>query len=56
MTALTPELTATFISTTGVAFLMAWVGVQKSMLEWRRRRRYCPSCGRAIDGRTCGCA
>ena len=53
----TPELTAIFAATTGVGFLMLMAGVQKSMLEWKARRRCCPSCGRSIDGRVCrGCA
>jgi NADH pyrophosphatase NudC (nudix superfamily) len=32
---------------------MAVAGVQKSALEWKRRKRTCPSCGRPIEGRTC---
>ena len=55
MQALTPQIAAAFVVTTGVGFLMMLSGVQKSLLEWRRRRRTCPSCGRHIDGRTCGC-
>jgi hypothetical protein len=51
---ITPELAAIFAATTGVGFLMMWAGVQKSMLEWRRGRRSCPSCGRHIEGRVCG--
>ena len=34
-------------------WLMAIAGVQKSALEWRRRRRVCPSCGRQIRARIC---
>lgn len=34
-------------------WLMAIAGVQKSALEWRRRRRICPSCGREIRARSC---
>jgi hypothetical protein len=40
---------------TGVGWLMLQAGLGKHMLEWRRRQRTCPSCGRAIAGRTCGC-
>jgi len=40
-------------STAGVGLLMSWAGIQKSALEWKRRRRICPSCGREIHGRTC---
>ncbi len=46
-----PLLTAT----SGVAFLIMLAGVQKNALEWRRRKRSCPSCGHRIAGRTCGC-
>jgi hypothetical protein len=55
MQGLSPQLVAVFVATTGVGFLMMVSGVQKSMLEWRQRRRTCPSCGRHIAGRTCGC-
>ena len=54
MTGLTPQLAGLFAATTGVGFLMLMAGVSKSMLEWRQRRRNCPSCGRIIDGRVCG--
>ncbi|MGH3105084.1 MAG: hypothetical protein ACRDN6_13400 [Gaiellaceae bacterium] len=57
MTGITPQLAAVFAATTGVGFLMMLSGVQKSALEWRRRRRSCPSCGRAIVDRVCrGCS
>jgi hypothetical protein len=56
MQGITPELAAVFAATTGVGFLMLLSGVQKSLLEWRHRRRTCPSCGRQIAGRTCGCS
>jgi hypothetical protein len=54
MNAMTPQLFALF-ATVGVGVWMAVAGVQKSMLEWKRQKRTCPSCGRAIAGRTCGC-
>ncbi len=41
--------------TVGVGYVMTLAGVQKSALEWRRRRRTCPSCGREIVARTCSC-
>ena len=50
-----PQMLALLATTTGVGMLMAVSGVQKSALEWRRRRRRCPSCGRDLRGRTCGC-
>ena len=54
MTSLDPQILAMLVGTTGVGFLMLMAGVQKSALEWRRRRRSCPSCGRVIEGRVCG--
>ena len=54
MTAFTPQLATTFALTTGIGFLMVLSGLGKSMLELKRRRRSCPSCGRHIDGRVCG--
>ena len=53
MTEITPQLAGLFAATTGVGFLMMTLGVQKSMLEWRARRRSCPSCGRHIEKRVC---
>jgi hypothetical protein len=41
------------VLTLAVGYLMALAGLQKSALEWRRPRRVCPSCGRAIDARVC---
>jgi hypothetical protein len=34
-------------------YLMMFAGVQKRALEWKRRSRTCPSCGR--DDRRCRC-
>ena len=51
---MTPQLIALFASTAAGVW-MALAGVQKSALEWRKRRRTCPSCGHEIAGRTCGC-
>jgi recombinational DNA repair protein RecR len=50
---LDPQLAAAFAVTTGIGFLMLVSGVHKSLLEWRNRRRHCPSCGRIVDGRVC---
>jgi NADH pyrophosphatase NudC (nudix superfamily) len=44
------------VSTAGVGVLMSLAGLQKSALEWKRRRRICPSCGRQLRGRHCSCA
>jgi ribosomal protein L32 len=40
-------------ATCAVGYLMTLAGVYKSALEWRRRERICPSCGRHIAGRVC---
>jgi hypothetical protein len=39
--------------TSCVGYLMVVSGIRKSMLEWRRTRRHCPSCGRALKTRVC---
>jgi hypothetical protein len=41
------------IVTCGVGYVMMVAGLQKSALEWKRRRRICPSCGRHIETRVC---
>jgi hypothetical protein len=41
------------VLTLAVGYLMTFVGVQKSALEWRRPRRICPSCGRLLESRVC---
>jgi hypothetical protein len=41
------------VLTTGVGWLMVELGVGKKLLERKRSRRICPSCGR--DATTCGC-
>jgi hypothetical protein len=50
---LDPNLALLLATTTGAAFLMMLAGVHKRALEWRRKPRLCPSCGRRIEGRTC---
>jgi NADH pyrophosphatase NudC (nudix superfamily) len=50
-----PHLALLIASIAGVGLSMALAGVQKSALEWRRRRRICPSCGHELRGRACGC-
>jgi NADH pyrophosphatase NudC (nudix superfamily) len=49
------QLIAFLALTTGVG-LMLQAGLGKNMLEWRRRQRVCPSCGREVSSRGCGCA
>jgi formate dehydrogenase maturation protein FdhE len=41
------------ILTVGIGWVMMTAGLQKSALEWRQRRRICPSCGRQIQARVC---
>jgi hypothetical protein len=50
---LDPHAVGLIASTFGVGVLMALTGVHKSVLEWRHRRRICPSCGRDLRS---GCA
>jgi hypothetical protein len=53
MTAADPHLATLIAVTTGIGYLMLQSGLQKSMLEWKRRRRTCPSCGH--NAHACGC-
>jgi NADH pyrophosphatase NudC (nudix superfamily) len=48
-----PNIALLAVLTSGVGYLMVVAGVHKSMLEWRRSTRMCPSCGRAITARVC---
>jgi hypothetical protein len=48
-----PHLITLAAATLGVGWLMTLAGLQKSALEFRRRRRVCPSCGRHINARVC---
>jgi recombinational DNA repair protein RecR len=48
-----PNITIFALVTSGVGYLMVLAGLHKSMLEWRRAGRMCPSCGRAITNRVC---
>jgi len=49
----TPHVATLAVATLAIGWLMAMAGLQKSALEFKRRRRVCPSCGRRIDSRTC---
>ena len=51
-----PHLTILLVSTAGVGVLMSFAGLQKSALEWKRRRRICPSCGHELRRRHCACS
>jgi hypothetical protein len=50
-----PHVAALMLSTAAAGLLMALAGVTKNGLEWRRRRRICPSCGRVLRGDACAC-
>jgi hypothetical protein len=50
---LDPNIAFIAVVTCGVGYLMVLAGVRKSALEWRRRQRICPSCGRMIQARVC---
>jgi hypothetical protein len=50
-----PHIAVLAMTTLLVGYLMAVAGIQKSALEWRRRKRTCPSCGRHIEARVCSC-
>jgi hypothetical protein len=52
---LDPQIAIFAVVTMGVGYLMAVAGIHKSGLEWRRRGRVCPSCGRLIQARVCKC-
>jgi hypothetical protein len=41
------------VVTIGIGWVMMTAGLQKGALEFRRRRRVCPSCGREIRARVC---
>ena len=49
-----PQILALMALTTGAGWLMCQSGILKNMLERRRARRVCPSCGRYR--RTCVCS
>jgi hypothetical protein len=53
--AVEPHLAVLIISTAAAGLLMALAGVGKNGLEWRQRRRICPSCGHEVRGNVCAC-
>jgi NADH pyrophosphatase NudC (nudix superfamily) len=53
--ALDPHVAVLMISTAAAGLLMTLGGVGKHALEWRQRRRICPSCGRQLRGNVCNC-
>jgi hypothetical protein len=48
-----PNIATLAVLTSGVGYLMVVSGVHKSLLEWRRSGRMCPSCGRVLTTRVC---
>jgi hypothetical protein len=50
---MTAQTLTLVLSSTAVGYVMVKAGLGKHALEFRRRRRVCPSCGREIRGRTC---
>jgi hypothetical protein len=52
MTTLDPHTATLLVLVMSVGYVMAYAGVAKNALEWKRKRRTCSTCGRH-DGR-CG--
>lgn len=50
---LDPQFALLGALTMAIGFTMYYAGLKKNMLELKRRRRICPSCGRNIVGRAC---
>ena len=50
---LDPQVAIAAVVTLGAGWLMMAAGVEKSVLERRRHRRVCPSCGKEIASRVC---
>ena len=48
-----PHVAILAVATLAIGWLMTIAGLQKSALEFKKRRRVCPSCGRRIETRTC---
>ena len=48
-----PQLATAVAMLMAVGWTMCFAGLRKHMLELKRRRRVCPSCGRPIQGRVC---
>ena len=48
-----PQLALLAALTTSIGWTMLYSGLAKRMLEYKRPRRVCPSCGREIVGAVC---
>jgi NADH pyrophosphatase NudC (nudix superfamily) len=55
MIEMTNETALLLASSTGVGVLMMKAGIEKKMLEWRRRQRICAGCGKPLDRPVCSC-
>jgi NADH pyrophosphatase NudC (nudix superfamily) len=53
--AIDPHMGVLIVSTAAAGLLMALAGIGKNGLEWRQRRRICPSCGRELRANVCAC-
>jgi hypothetical protein len=47
--AIDPHALALVVTTLCAGVLMTFSGLQKSALDWKNRRRLCPSCGRRLN-------
>jgi NADH pyrophosphatase NudC (nudix superfamily) len=56
MTEFSDQAALLLISSTGVGVLMMKAGIEKKMLEWRRRERICAGCGKPLSRPVCTCA
>lgn len=56
MIEMTNETALLLASSTGVGVLMLRAGIEKKMLEWRRRERICAGCGKPLHRPVCPCA
>jgi hypothetical protein len=53
MTAVDPQIVTFVALAMAVGYTMLYSGLKKHVLELKRRRRICPSCGRQISGPVC---
>ena len=54
---MTTQTALLLASSTGVGVLMMRAGIEKKMLEWKRRARNCAGCGKPLPGQSvCSCS
>jgi NADH pyrophosphatase NudC (nudix superfamily) len=57
MIEMTSQTALLLASSTGVGVLMMRAGIEKKMLEWKRRARNCAGCGKPLAGQSvCSCS